>query len=295
MQNIRLKLAAALLILPALAMVLTATVRADDTSQTTTQVVTSQNSAQVIGANASAEDISSGSVTVLSFNKANGMTMKQRQQPGCRTITGVWNSGRGSDGQLHWFWDTRTIHICPTNESPSGWAKVDCDNPVRFMQPEKNIVTGRVIMVRSRAQVNIQVTASATVKVTAVCGSAEASAQSSAIVSLDEFVRASGNASTRIFDQAVAEATAKASAKLDCVTQPATTTTTTTTTPTVQPAVVERVVVKEVPKKVVVHVPAEEKGKEALPNTGPASVAATFAGVSSLAGVGHYLFRRYYN
>jgi hypothetical protein len=211
-------------------------------SGVTPTVVSSSTNASVVGAKASASDVATGKVTILSYVKAKGLTKRQVRNSHCRTIgagTNVpvfWNSGRGANGSLYWFRDSRTTRVC-------GNRKVNCGNFVRYTRPKSHVVTGRVVMVRSLASVKVRLHAYAKVEVTATCGSASAEAESVINISLKQFVKANGNATQSLYDKVVAKATAKASAKIECVVTPpvttttpgTTTTTTTTTTPPVSP------------------------------------------------------------
>lgn len=193
---------------------------APSTNPPTAQVVSSTTNAAVVGARASAVDIANGRVTVLAFVNARGLTRTERRNPACKQISGVWNSGKGQDGKLYWFWDTRTIRVCPSKRSPTGWARDVCANPVRTTRPPKRVIRGEVLLVRSFAQIKVRLRAEAKVRVTAVCGWAEASASSSITVTVRAWVRSRGESLNSLFTSVSGSATAKAAAQLECVTAP---------------------------------------------------------------------------
>lgn len=246
----------------------------------------------------------------------------------CHWVRGGYNSGHDADGNLKWFHDSANARICKNNNSPTGWVKVaggttgrKCFNPY---QPKGHapgeVAKGKVVMVRSFEELNVQARAVAHVTVrgeeqcpdgSTISGRASAQATASERVNTRMLASSPGdiaqmrkNMGQEVFSEAVSKAEAKLD--LEC--------------PEVQakPAVVEKteepvqnvveedeeiedvdqfvedepspVAVKESDELEPVEVDGETattgKGEvENLPDTGPGNIAAAFVGASSLSSV----------
>lgn len=150
-------------------------------------------------------------VTVLSYVWAKGVPKRQRRY--CRTLRGgFWNSGRGYNGRLYWFWDNRGTRACLVNGQ---WRKVRCGNPIRFRAP-KRVIKGPVRVVRSFGKFKVRVKVAARVRVEGSCGFAEASAYAYATASGRTYAQARGNARVWAYDKAAVRAYVRASARLSC-------------------------------------------------------------------------------
>ena len=181
---------------------------------------------RIMGAKASAKDVAEGRVVILADMLVSPSV--KVSSPRCYwTRGGFWNAGRGHDGKTYSFWDPVPGKLCPSNKSKTGWVKVaggttgrNCGNVASSKRPPYRVAIGRVIMVRSFASVRVMITAKARVRVTAVCGWAEASASAQVVVSLKLWVRSKGEVASEIFAQVAAKASAEASAQLSCVEKP---------------------------------------------------------------------------
>lgn len=131
----------------------------------------------------------------------------QQKSPRCEENVSGWNSGRGINGRLYWFWDTK-MKVCPNRNSPTGWVKVgggktgrDCDNPVSFRRKPPGPVVKVFTIVRSFAKLRLDVKALASAKVVGRCpnidvsGDARASGIVRATITRSWIVKAGGRAS----------------------------------------------------------------------------------------------------
>lgn len=198
---------------------------------------------QVVGVRASASDIETGKVTILADMNLKGTIRTKRLTPtGCHwTHGGFWNSGVGANGKRYSFWDSVPGELCPNRNSPTGWVKVaggtsgrNCHN-IAGEKPVYAVVTGRVIMVRSFANVKIHLHAQAYASATNQnCPGSLATGSGTAdiTISLTEFVKSRGPIEAELTGDATAKASASATASVQCA--PPTTTTVTSTTTTTQ-------------------------------------------------------------
>jgi hypothetical protein len=197
----------------------------------------------VAGANATASDVATGRVTVLSYVMARGLSHRVIHQSKYRWVgagTNVpvyWNSGRSASGGLFWFRDTRRVKIYRVGHS---WRKARCGNLIRFTQPKAHVVHGRVIVVRSFATATVKIRATATSNAVCSAGlsgaSANATATAIAKVSLRSYLRSKGAASVKLYATVSAKASASASAQVSCVSGTVTTTVVVPPPPTPPPA-----------------------------------------------------------
>jgi hypothetical protein len=210
-------------------------------SEPTVTVTSTAFNGVVLGGVATSQDIDTGKVTFLAdVMMSQGVKITKRQSPkGCHWISGgFWNSGHDANGKLKWFRDNVPAQVCPSSKSPTGWVKTaggmtgrKCFNPVKIKGPAPGpVVKGKVIMVRSFANLKMHLRATASVKVTAVCGYATASGFADLVLTLRAYIRSTGPVKTNLSGQATGRATAKASAELSCVVTPPVTTTVVTTT-----------------------------------------------------------------
>lgn len=192
----------------------------------TAKVVDSSTTATITGAQAKASDIATGKVVVLA-----DMLVRPDVRPSSPrcfwTKGGFWNSGSGTNGKSYSFWDKVPGKLCPSKKSPTGYVKVaggtsgrNCGNVASAKKPAFPVIRGKVITVRSFANVRVVLKAAVAVRVTAVCGWAEARAEAFATVSLRQYMKGSGPVETRLYAELTGKATAKASAQLSCVTTP---------------------------------------------------------------------------
>lgn len=248
----------------------------------------------------------------------------------CHWVRGGYNSGHDTDGNLKWFHDPANAKICKNNNSPTGWVKVaggttgrKCFNPY---QPKGHapgeVAKGKVVMVRSFEELNVQVRAVANVTVRGEeeCPdgstiSGRASAQAAASDRVDSRTIAGSPNETEQMRQDMgqevfSEAVSKAEAKLDleCPEVEAKPAVVEKTEEPVQNVVeedeeiedIDQVVVEDEPTPVAVkesdelepvdvddeEVAVTGKGEvENLPDTGPGNIAVAFVGASSLSSV----------
>lgn len=140
------------------------------------------------------------------------MSYKGTNYKKCKWVKGGYNSGRGIDGRLYWFWDPVKAYICRSKKSPTGWIKMKggktgrkCGNPWKQGKPKGPIVKN-VTLIKSFTKFKITVSAVATAKVTGVCpnnpgisGEATASGNVSAVITMATLVKAKGSAArTRV-------------------------------------------------------------------------------------------------
>ncbi len=170
----------------------------------------------------SAQDIATAKVTVgEDMNVKPSVTVNS---PQCFwTHGGFWNSVNTVIGPRS-YWDPVPGKLCPSKASPSHYVKVaggttgrNCGNPASAKRPVYRVVTGKVLSVRSFANVPVNIKANVAVEVHDTCGSASASASASVVVNLREYIRSKGQVSANLYAQVVASATAKASAQIVCV------------------------------------------------------------------------------
>ena len=199
---------------------------AGKTDNPTAQVVGSSVNAQIMGARANAKDIATGRITVLADMRVKP-SVKLSSARCYWTKGGFWNSGSGANGKRYSFWDKIPAKLCPSKKSKTGWVKVaggtsgrNCGNVASAKKPAFPVVRGKVVMVRSFAAVRVALKAQVAVRVTAICGWAEAHASSQAVVSLRQYLRGSGPVVSGLYAQLTGKATAQASAQLSCVTAP---------------------------------------------------------------------------
>jgi hypothetical protein len=156
--------------------------------------------------------------------------------PKCHWADG-YNSGRGVNGQLYWFWDTH-MWVCPSPHSPTKWAKEGggksgrkCENPVQIHGPPPGPIVTQYTILASFKKLHMVVTAPAHAKVSGHCpgtdigGEASADVNVSLVVDQRMVVQAGGNANSvrttvtnLLKAQGVTSATAKL--KLSCGVSP---------------------------------------------------------------------------
>ena len=226
------------------------TVAGSSTTPAVAKVTSYKFKGVVLGGKASDSDIDTGKVTVLSdvmLSAGVKITIKQGSSICHWNPGGGWNSGHDANGKLEYFWDPIPAEVCPSKASPTGWVKVaggqtgrKCFNPYKVGAPPKHaiIVRGKVLLVRSFVNAVMQLRATASVSLTAVCGFAKASGSSAINVRLSDYIKSKGPTKSSLYANAVGKATANAKAQLSCtvaVTTPPTTTVitgaTTVTTP----------------------------------------------------------------
>ncbi|MGI9028275.1 MAG: hypothetical protein ACR2FM_05565 [Candidatus Saccharimonadales bacterium] len=186
--------------------------------------------AQFGSSQASAEDISSSRVTVLSNVKATGTPkgrVKRAERAGDCFNVGkgtknpkFWNQGYSVDKKSKFGLDTRKSRVC---EIGGKLIRVACNNEVRLLKNKPtNSIKGRVLFVRSFNSTKIKVTANAVAVATCTKGGANAYAlgmgSAYGYVNARTLVRGSGKGKTvaEISGSASGEATAKAAAKVSC-------------------------------------------------------------------------------
>lgn len=165
------------------------------------------------------------------------MSYKGTNYKKCKWVKGGWNSGRGVDGQLYYFWDPVRAYICRSRKSPTGWIKVKggktgrkCGNPWKPKGKPKRVVKN-VTLVRSFSKFKINVSATASAKVSGRCpstdvsGEATATSNVSVVINMTMLIRAKGSSSAlrviveqELKGQGIAEA--KANLKLTCISAP---------------------------------------------------------------------------
>lgn len=187
-----------------------------------------------------ASEVATGQVTILSFVSAHGSPSKKvakaEADGDCKWVGDgsstpwYWNSGLKADGSRWWFKDHDRARACHID---GVWRKVgpgdeDCWNILRFSSPHSHVIVGKVLLVRTFANVTIPIVASISVVANDVANGclAKAAVNASIYIKLTAFVKAKGNVSTSLFANVIASLKSSVSASTNC--HPATTVTTTT-------------------------------------------------------------------